>query len=103
MLCNIYYGADIYSTAALILFIICQEQLPFAVVGSDRNIPVSGKAMLGRKTRWGIIEGKFSYIQGLPFRQWANPCTSEVDGSFEKFNLQNNFASYVLESINLKY
>ncbi|CAB4027310.1 neuronal-specific septin-3-like [Paramuricea clavata] len=33
-----------------------KEQLPFAVVGSDRNVSVGGKAVLGRKTRWGVIE-----------------------------------------------
>jgi hypothetical protein len=34
-----------------------QEQLPFAVVGSDKNVSVGGKAVLGRKNRWGVIEG----------------------------------------------
>ncbi|KAK3724994.1 hypothetical protein QZH41_017468, partial [Actinostola sp. cb2023] len=33
-----------------------REQLPFAVVGSDRFVTVSGKSVLGRKTKWGLIE-----------------------------------------------
>ncbi|KXJ22802.1 neuronal-specific septin-3 [Exaiptasia diaphana] len=33
-----------------------REALPFAVVGSDRFVTVSGKSVLGRKTKWGLIE-----------------------------------------------
>jgi len=33
-----------------------KEQLPFAVVGSDRYVSVGSKNVLGRKTKWGIIE-----------------------------------------------
>ncbi|KAK2572024.1 Neuronal-specific septin-3 [Acropora cervicornis] len=33
-----------------------REQLPFAVIGSDRYVTVSGKPVLGRKTKWGLIE-----------------------------------------------
>lgn len=29
--------------------------IPFAVVGSERNVIVDGKPVRGRKTRWGII------------------------------------------------
>jgi len=32
------------------------EQFPFAVVGSDRYVSVGNKNVLGRKTRWGVIE-----------------------------------------------
>lgn len=32
-----------------------RELLPFAVVGSERNIVVDGKAVRGRRTRWGLI------------------------------------------------
>uniref|UniRef100_A0A8C3N2K3 Septin n=1 Tax=Geospiza parvula TaxID=87175 RepID=A0A8C3N2K3_GEOPR len=37
---------------------IRQESMPFAVVGSDKEYQVNGKRVLGRKTPWGIIEGK---------------------------------------------
>ena len=32
------------------------EQIPFAVVGSDHYVSVGSKNVLGRKTRWGVIE-----------------------------------------------
>ncbi|XP_051820364.1 septin-12 isoform X2 [Antechinus flavipes] len=33
-----------------------REKIPFAVVGADREHMVNGKCVLGRKTKWGIIE-----------------------------------------------
>lgn len=32
--------------------------IPFAVVGSDQEYQVNGRRLLGRKTKWGTIEGK---------------------------------------------
>lgn len=32
--------------------------IPFAVVGSDHEYQVNGKRILGRKTKWGTIEGE---------------------------------------------
>ena len=29
--------------------------IPFAVVGSERNLIVDGKTVRGRKTRWGVV------------------------------------------------
>ncbi|ROI15680.1 Septin-9 [Anabarilius grahami] len=34
-----------------------REMIPFAVVGSDQEYQVNGKRLLGRKTRWGTVEG----------------------------------------------
>lgn len=34
-----------------------QEMIPFAVVGSDHEYQVNGRRILGRKTKWGTIEG----------------------------------------------
>ncbi|KAG2231962.1 Septin-type guanine nucleotide-binding (G) domain-containing protein [Thamnidium elegans] len=31
------------------------ELIPFAIVGSERNVVIDGKAVRGRKTRWGSI------------------------------------------------
>lgn len=42
---------------------IPKEKIPFAVVGADQEHQVNGKRVLGRKTKWGIIEGK-----GSPWR-----------------------------------
>lgn len=39
-----------------------QESMPFAVVGSDKEYQVNGKRVLGRKTPWGVIEGKQKII-----------------------------------------
>lgn len=36
--------------------------IPFAVVGSDQEYQVNGKRILGRKTKWGTIEGKYGPI-----------------------------------------
>lgn len=43
------------------MLILCaQENIPFAVVGTDKEHQVNGNKVLGRKTKWGIIEGKAS-------------------------------------------
>ncbi|KAI6054275.1 SEPTIN12 [Marmota monax] len=33
-----------------------RERIPFAVVGADREHMVNGRCVLGRKTKWGIVE-----------------------------------------------
>nr|XP_032650594.1 septin-12 isoform X2 [Chelonoidis abingdonii]XP_032650595.1 septin-12 isoform X2 [Chelonoidis abingdonii] len=33
-----------------------RDKIPFAVVGADKEHQVNGKRVLGRKTKWGIIE-----------------------------------------------
>lgn len=32
-----------------------QNMIPFAVVGSERNVIIDGKAVRGRKNRWGVV------------------------------------------------
>lgn len=32
-----------------------QNMIPFAVVGSERNVIIDGKTVRGRKNRWGVI------------------------------------------------
>lgn len=39
---------------------VLQESIPFAVVGTDKEHQVNGHKVLGRKTKWGIIEGKLA-------------------------------------------
>ncbi|KZP01060.1 cell division/GTP binding protein [Calocera viscosa TUFC12733] len=34
---------------------IIRDMIPFAVVGSERNVIVDGKSVRGRKNRWGVI------------------------------------------------
>lgn len=42
--------------------------IPFAVVGSDLEYQVNGKRILGRKTKWGTIEGKNTLREDETFR-----------------------------------
>ncbi|KAI8818840.1 Septin-type guanine nucleotide-binding (G) domain-containing protein [Fimicolochytrium jonesii] len=35
---------------------VIRDMIPFAVVGSERNVVVDGKAVRGRRTRWGVID-----------------------------------------------
>lgn len=42
--------------------------IPFAVVGSDHEYQVNGKRILGRKTKWGTIEGSCLLVCGAPDR-----------------------------------
>lgn len=39
--------------------------IPFAVVGSDQEYQVNGRRILGRKTKWGTIEGTLSLFPYL--------------------------------------
>ena len=32
-----------------------KARMPFAIVGSERNVVIDGKAVPGRRTRWGIV------------------------------------------------
>ena len=42
-------------TSPLILCASPQNMIPFAVVGSERNVIIDGKTVRGRKNRWGVI------------------------------------------------
>lgn len=37
------------------LVLLAQNMMPFAVVGSERNVIVDGKPVRGRKNRWGVV------------------------------------------------
>lgn len=39
--------------------------IPFAVVGSDQEYQVNGRRLLGRKTKWGTIEGKHTVVLSI--------------------------------------
>ena len=41
-------------------YMIIQDLIPFAIVGSERNVVVDGKAVRGRKTRWGLINSTYN-------------------------------------------
>ncbi|PKU32572.1 septin-9 [Limosa lapponica baueri] len=48
-----------------------REMIPFAVVGSDQEYQVNGRRILGRKTKWGTIEGTLSLF---PYLLSPSPC-----------------------------
>jgi septin family protein len=35
--------------------LVAQNMIPFAVVGSERNVIIDGKSVRGRKNRWGVV------------------------------------------------
>lgn len=50
--------------------------IPFAVVGSDHEYQVNGKRILGRKTKWGTIEGSCPLAWGAPDRSPSNAASA---------------------------
>lgn len=44
-----------------------RESIPFAVVGTDKEHQVNGNKVLGRKTKWGIIE-----VENVAHCEFAN-------------------------------
>ena len=34
--------------------------IPFAIVGSEKNVVIDGKSVRGRRNRWGVINGKLN-------------------------------------------
>lgn len=52
-----------------------REMIPFAVVGSDQEYQVNGRRILGRKTKWGTIEGSLPLLPSL-----LNPSPALTEG-----------------------
>jgi len=46
--------SDRYCLSAL-TWVRAQNMIPFAVVGSESNVIIGGKAVRGRKNRWGVV------------------------------------------------
>ena len=44
-----------------------QNMIPFAVVGSERNVVVDGKAVRGRRNRWGVVNGTTTSFLPAPY------------------------------------
>ncbi|CAG8503330.1 6404_t:CDS:2, partial [Racocetra fulgida] len=34
-----------------------KQMIPFAIVGSEKNVVIDGKSVRGRRNRWGVING----------------------------------------------
>jgi hypothetical protein len=58
-----------------------QNMIPFAVVGSERNVIIDGKPVRGRKNRWGVINVEneqhceFNYLRNFLTRYVPSPST----------------------------
>ncbi|XP_069502128.1 septin-12 isoform X2 [Ambystoma mexicanum] len=72
-----------------------REKIPFAVVGTDQEHQVNGKLVLGRKTKWGIIEVEneahceFAHLRDLLIRsnlQDLKDITQNIH--YENFRIQ---------------
>nr|KAF6490925.1 hypothetical protein HJG59_016291 [Molossus molossus] len=42
-----------------------RDRIPFAVVGADQEHLVNGRCVLGRKTKWGIIEVSYLAVENM--------------------------------------
>ncbi|CAG8451751.1 9350_t:CDS:2 [Acaulospora colombiana] len=42
-----------------------KQMIPFAIVGSEKNVLIDGKQVRGRRNRWGVINGSTSHTQIL--------------------------------------
>jgi len=49
------FDTDEYDSEELQLNESIRNMIPFAVVGSERNVIIDGKTVRGRKNRWGVI------------------------------------------------
>jgi len=52
------------------------------VIGSDRYVTVSGKPVLGRKTKWGLIEGE-NKIKHCLHKSHVYECLTWIERTFE--------------------
>ena len=72
--------------------------MPFAVVGSERNVVIDGKAVPGRRTKWGMINGRsFPLFVSLPPESALTATTYTVQNpahcefpAFRQFLLQTH-------------
>lgn len=66
-----------------------QEMIPFAVVGSDQEYQVNGRRLLGRKTKWGTIEGTTS--SAGPFFPLSFHMSTTIYRRFKKLDAKRHF------------
>jgi len=55
---------------AELTYILVQETLPFALVGSNNTYQVAGSAIRGRMYPWGIVEGRRKRIRAWMVTRW---------------------------------
>lgn len=65
--------------------------IPFAVVGSDQEYQVNGRRLLGRKTKWGTIEGT-DPPRPLPFP--VSTASRDVTSSARAVDCSSSLAAF---------
>lgn len=84
-----------------------RDQLPFAVVGSDRYMTVNGKSVLGRKTKWGIVEVEnrnhceFSQLRDLLIKSHMQDM-KEVTDALHYEGYRRNHLTENMSQLNIK-
>ena len=70
----IFYSRLLTCHASTLVVALPQSLIPFAVVGSERNVIVDGKPVRGRKNKWGVINVEneqhcdFNYLRNFLMR-----------------------------------
>ena len=56
---------------------LAQSMIPFAVVGSERNVIIDGKSVRGRKNRWGVVNVEDeTHCEFVYLRNFLTRCVS---------------------------
>ncbi|XP_023677584.1 septin-9 isoform X3 [Paramormyrops kingsleyae] len=71
-----------------------RENIPFAVVGTDKEHQVNGNKVLGRKTKWGIIEVEnvahceFANLRDLLIRSHLQDLKDVTQNHYEEYRVR---------------
>ena len=67
--------------------------IPFAVVGSERNLIVDGKTVRGRKTRWGVVNVEDeAHCEFVYLRNFLTRCVLSPRRFFVTYSMQTSHA-----------
>lgn len=69
--------------------------IPFAVVGSDQEYQINGRRILGRKTKWGTIEGKGPHSEFLLFQSFLTLNCHRYHLNIQRWQLLYAFLAFV--------
>ncbi|PIK59669.1 putative neuronal-specific septin-3 isoform X3 [Apostichopus japonicus] len=96
---------DPLSSYFILVSHLSQDQIPFAVVGSDKTHEIDGKKVLGRLTNWGLIEVEnpkhceFSHLRNMLIRTHMQDLKEVTDSiHYENFRRERLAANKSSES-----
>lgn len=81
--------------------------IPFAVVGSERNVIIDGKPVRGRKNRWGVVNVEderhceFVYLRDFLLR--FVPFNSLANLAFAKFHSRTHLQDLIETTAQIHY